>query len=51
VLILGIILAILGAVLTIPTLENIGLILVIIGVTAFFLGALGHPLLGRQYWY
>jgi hypothetical protein len=51
VIILGIILLILGFVFSIPILWTIGLILIVVGVILWILGATGHALAGRRYWY
>jgi uncharacterized membrane protein HdeD (DUF308 family) len=49
--ILGIILLVLGIVLSIPILETIGIILLVIGAVLWLLGAVGRPVGGRRYWY
>lgn len=48
---LGIILLILGYVLSIPVLWTIGIILVVIGAVFWLLGAIGRPVAGRRYWF
>jgi hypothetical protein len=50
-IVLGVILLVLGFVLHISILWTIGLIVLIIGVVFFVLGALGHAVGGRRYWY
>ncbi|BBY54834.1 hypothetical protein H7J07_18510 [Mycobacterium koreense] len=50
-IVLGIILLVLGYVLTIPALWTIGIILVVIGAVLWLLGALGRPVGGRRYWF
>jgi hypothetical protein len=51
VIILGVILLILGFVLSIPILWTIGIILVVIGLILLLLGATGRAVGGRKYWY
>jgi protein-S-isoprenylcysteine O-methyltransferase Ste14 len=51
VIILGIILLILGFVLSVPILWTLGIILVVIGVILFVLGAAGREIGGRKHWY
>lgn len=48
---LGIILLILGYVLSISVLWTIGIILVVIGAVFWLLGAIGRPVAGRRYWF
>lgn len=48
---LGIILIVIGAVLTIPILYTIGIILAVIGAILWVLGALGHAVGGRRHYY
>lgn len=50
-IILGIILIILGAVLSIPVLYTIGIILAIIGLVLWVLGAAGRGIGGRAHYY
>lgn len=50
-IVLGIVLLILGYVLTIPLLWTIGIILIVIGAVMWVLGAVGRPVAGRRYWY
>lgn len=50
-IILGIILLILGFVLSVPILWTLGIILVVIGVILFVLGAAGREIGGRKHWY
>jgi len=49
--ILGIILAIIGALANIGFLYAVGAILVVIGVILWILGAVGRPVAGRRYYY
>lgn len=51
VIILGILLLVLGYVLPLPLLYTIGWILVVIGVILWIVGAIGHPVAGRRYWW
>lgn len=50
-LILGIVLLVVAYLVAIPLLYTLGTILVVVGVILLLLGATGHPLGGRQYWY
>ncbi|MGH3489105.1 MAG: DUF6131 family protein [Actinopolymorphaceae bacterium] len=50
-IILGIILLILGFALGISILWTIGVILLVIGVIFWILGAVGRPVGGRRYWF
>ena len=50
-IILGIILLILGAVLDISILWTIGIILVLVGVVLWILGATGRAVGGRNHWF
>lgn len=50
-IILGIICLVLGFALTIPVLWTIGIILVVIGVIFWILGAAGHAVGGRKIWF
>lgn len=49
--VLGIILLILGYVLTIPALWTIGIVLLVIGAIFWILGVVGRPVGGRRYWF
>jgi hypothetical protein len=51
VIILGVILMIIGFVATIPILWTVGIILVVIGLALALLGAMGHAVGGRRYYY
>lgn len=51
VIVLGLILIVCGYLLPIPLLTTLGVILLIVGVVLVLLGAFGHPVGGRQYWY
>jgi hypothetical protein len=48
---LGIILLILGYFLKVAVLEDIGVILLVIGAVLWVLGSVGRPVGGRRYWY
>lgn len=50
-IVLGVILIILGAVLSIPILYTIGIILVVIGLVLWVLGAMGRGIGGRSHYY
>lgn len=50
-IILGIILLVLGFVLSIPVLWTIGIILIVVGAIFALLGATGRAVGGRKYWY
>jgi hypothetical protein len=51
VIIVGIVLLILGFLLTIPILWSIGIVVLVIGLILALLGALGHAVGGRRhYW-
>jgi hypothetical protein len=50
-IILGVILVIIGAVLSIGILYTLGAILAIIGVVFWILGAIDRPVAGRRYYY
>ena len=49
--VLGVILIILGAVLSIPILYTIGIILVVIGLILWVLGTMGRGVGGRSHYY
>jgi Family of unknown function (DUF6131) len=51
VIILGIILLILGAVLTVPILETIGIILIVVGAVLWILGSMNRGVGGRRHYY
>lgn len=51
VIILGVILLVLGFVLSISILWTIGIILVVVGAVLWILGAIGRPVAGRKYWF
>lgn len=51
VVILGLILILLGYFLPMSILVTIGLVLLVVGVVLVLLGATGHPVGGRSYWY
>ena len=50
-IILGVILMIIGFVAAIPVLWTIGIILVVIGLILWLLGAMGHAVGGRKFYY
>ena len=50
-LILGVVLMIIGFILAIPVLWTIGIILAVIGLVLWLLGALGRPVAGRRWYY
>ncbi|WP_353510868.1 hypothetical protein [Intrasporangium sp.] len=50
-IILGIILLLIGWLASISILTTIGIILIIIGVVLWILGATGRAVGGRKYWY
>lgn len=51
VIVLGIVLLIVGFVLTIPILWTIGVILLLIGLALWILGSVGHAVGGRRHYY
>jgi hypothetical protein len=51
VIILGLILAIVGALIDVGIILTIGVILIVVGVIFWILGALDRPVLGRRYYY
>jgi hypothetical protein len=48
---LGAILLILGFFLLVPILKTIGVILIVVGVVLWLLGAAGRPVAGRRHYY
>ncbi len=50
-IILGIVLLLLGLVLSIPILWTLGIIAVIIGIVLMVLGGIGRPVAGRRHYY
>ena len=50
-IILGIVLLIVGFVVSIPILWTLGIILVVVGAVFWILGATGRAIGGRKYWY
>jgi hypothetical protein len=50
-LILGVVLMVIGFILAIPVLWTIGIILAIIGLVLWLLGAAGRPVAGRRWYY
>jgi hypothetical protein len=51
VLILGLLLLLLGWLTGIGILRTLGIILLVIGVVLWILGAMGRPVGGRRYWW
>lgn len=50
-IVLGAILLIVGFVLKIGIIWNIGIVLLVIGAALWILGSVGRPVGGRRYWY
>ena len=50
-IVLGVILLLLGLLLSVPILWAIGLILIVIGVVLWIAGAAGHSVAGRRHYY
>lgn len=50
-IVLGLVLLVAGYFLIIPILETLGMILLVVGVVLVLLGATGHAVGGRTYWY
>jgi hypothetical protein len=50
-IILGVILLILGFLLSVPILWTIGIILVVVGAVLFLIGTTGRAIGGRRHWY
>jgi Family of unknown function (DUF6131) len=50
-IVLGIVLVVLGALLGIGILWTLGIILIVIGVIFWILGAIGRPVAGRAHYY
>lgn len=48
---LGIILLILGYVFKVPTLNTVGIVLLVIGAILWVLGRIGRPVAGRRHWF
>jgi hypothetical protein len=48
---LGIVLLIVGYFLKVAVVEDIGIILLVIGAVLWVLGSVGRPVAGRRYWY
>jgi hypothetical protein len=51
VIVLGLILLVVGYLLPIPILITLGIILIVVGVILLLLGATGHAIGGRRYYY
>ncbi len=50
-IIVGVILLILGLVLSIPVLWTIGIIVLVVGAVFLLLGSMGRPVAGRRWYY
>ncbi|GAA4483086.1 hypothetical protein GCM10023094_34150 [Rhodococcus olei] len=50
-IIIGIVLAVIGYVITAPILWTIGIILILVGVVLWVLGSAGHAVGGRRHYY
>lgn len=50
-IVLGVILLLLGWLLGISLLNTVGTILLVVGLVALLLGAVGHPVAGRRWYY
>jgi hypothetical protein len=50
-LILGLILLLLGFLLSVPILWTLGIILLVVGAVLFLLGSSGRPVGGRRHWF
>jgi len=50
-IILGVVLVVVGLLASIPFLENIGVILFVIGAVLWVLGSMGRPVGGRKHYY
>lgn len=50
-IVLGLILLVVGYIIGLPILYDIGAILAVIGVVLLVLGQVGRPVGGRRYWY
>ena len=50
-IVLGLVLLVVGWLLGLGILETIGIVLVVIGVILWLLGAAGHAVGGRNHWY
>lgn len=50
-IVLGIVLMVIGFVFGLPISWTIGVILFVIGIIFWVLGATGHPVAHRKYWY
>ena len=50
-IVLGIVLLVVGYLLSIPILQTLGIILVVIGVVLFLLGSTGHAIGGRRHYF
>lgn len=48
---LGVICLILGLIFSVPVLWTIGIVLVVIGLVMWAVGATGRAVFGRRYWY
>jgi hypothetical protein len=50
-IILGVILLLLGLLLSVPILTTIGIVVAIVGVVLMILGGVGRPVAGRRHYY
>ncbi|CAM3157651.1 DUF6131 domain-containing protein [Prescottella defluvii] len=50
-IILGIVLAVVGAVVSVPILLYVGVALIVVGVVLEIMGMTGHPVAGRRHYY
>lgn len=50
-IVLGIVLLVLGWLLSVGILQTLGIILIVIGVVLFLLGRTGHAVGGRAHWF
>ena len=50
-IILGIVLLLLGLVLSVPILWTLGIVAVVIGIVLMVMGGIGHPVAGRRHYY
>jgi hypothetical protein len=50
-IVLGIILLVVGMVFKVMIVENIGILLLVIGAILWILGAVGRPVAGRKVWF
>lgn len=48
---MGVVCIVLGYLLAIPVLVTVGIVLAVLGVVLIIVGATGHAIAGRRYWY